>query len=59
VTDETRLIAIRQLAERHIATNTATREAACASLVRKGIYTPNGKLAPEYAQPPKAAARTR
>lgn len=45
---EARLNAIRQLSERHIATNTATPEAAGASLVRKGIYTPAGELAPEY-----------
>jgi DNA-binding transcriptional regulator YhcF (GntR family) len=48
LTDETRLIAIRQLAERHTAANTATAAAARASLVRKGIYTQAGQLTPEY-----------
>jgi hypothetical protein len=48
MTDETLLKAIKQLAERHIAANTATPEAARASLVRKGIYTENGRLTPEY-----------
>lgn len=47
MTDEARLEAIKRLAARHIA-NTATQEAARASLVRKGIYTANGELAPEY-----------
>jgi hypothetical protein len=59
VTDEARLVAIRRLAERHIAANTATPEAARASLVRKGIYTPAGQLTPEYAQPQQAAPRRR
>jgi hypothetical protein len=59
VTDEARLIAIRQLADRHIATNTATREAAQASMVRKGIYNNAGRLTPEYAQPQQATDRRR
>lgn len=59
VTDEARLVAIRQLAERHIAANTATPEAARASLVRKGIYTPTGHLTPEYASQPQQATTRR
>jgi DNA-binding transcriptional regulator YhcF (GntR family) len=49
-----RLATIRHLAEQHIAINAASAEAALASMVRKGIYTPSGRLTPEYTLPQEA-----
>lgn len=40
--------AIRKILERHTAANTASRVVARAALVREGIHTANGRLAPEY-----------
>jgi hypothetical protein len=40
--------AIKKLIERHTRLTTATSEAARDSLVKEGIHTPDGKLAPEY-----------
>ena len=48
MTEQAKLQAIKQLAERHITANTATLEAARASMVRKGIYTPSGRLTAQY-----------
>ena len=59
MTDEARLTAIRELSQRHIAANTGTREAALASMERKGIYNPSGHLTPEYAQPQQVIDRRR
>lgn len=40
--------AFKKLIARHTRETTATRETARASLVRQGIYTQDGRLAPEY-----------
>ena len=40
--------AIRKVIERHTALNAASQAVARAALVREGIRTPDGRLAPEY-----------
>lgn len=45
--DETRE-EIRRLLREHTARNTASRKAARDALVRRGIYTADGRLTPEY-----------
>jgi len=47
ITDEQRQ-AIRAAIKRQTAVNTASPEAALAALVRMGIYTEDGRIAPEY-----------
>ena len=46
------LEAYKQLLERRRAFYDANPEAARAALIRMGILTPDGKIAPEYAQEP-------
>lgn len=48
--------AIKILIERHTAANTATPEIARSSLIREGLYTNEGKIAPEYGGSTKAAS---
>lgn len=47
---------IRQLIRDHTAKNIKSPEAAQASLVRRGVYTPQGDLTPEYGGEPKDKA---
>jgi hypothetical protein len=47
--------AVRRLIARHTRLTTVDRETARASLVRDGIYTRDGQLAPEYRRYRKAA----
>ena len=47
---------IRNLIRAHTAQNTKSPEAAQASLVRRGVYTTQGDLTPEYGGEPKDKA---
>ncbi|WP_146217025.1 hypothetical protein [Falsiroseomonas bella] len=40
--------AIKRIIQRHTAVNTTSRAVARAALVREGIHTADGRLAPEY-----------
>ena len=42
--------AIREAIKRQTAVNTASPEAARAALVRMGLFTKDGKVAPEYSK---------
>jgi hypothetical protein len=54
---EQKRTAFKKLIERHTRVNTVNRETARASLVREGISTQDGRLAPEYSDTRKLAAR--
>jgi len=58
MTDEMRE-AIKQALKRRRAFNEANPEAARAALIRMGILTPDGKIAPEYAKEPDSASYRR
>jgi hypothetical protein len=47
---------IKQLIRQHTAKNTVSEEAARESLVRRGVYTADGKLTPAYGGKPKKKA---
>lgn len=51
MTDE-QLIRFKAAAERHTAKHLKTKESARALLIKEGIYTENGNIAPEYGGPP-------
>jgi hypothetical protein len=51
-----KLAALRRLIDRHTRENTISKEVARESLVREGIYTASGEIAPDY-QPERPAPR--
>ncbi len=51
--NEQRRIEIRKLIEEHSRTYTTSKEVARKRLIEEGIYTPEGRLRPEFGGKPK------
>jgi hypothetical protein len=51
MTEAERIERFREMAERHTAEHTVSKQTALDELVAEGIYTKDGKLAPEYGGP--------
>lgn len=45
---------LKKLIRQHTARNTTSAEVARESLIRRGVYTAQGKLTPEYGGDPKS-----
>jgi hypothetical protein len=56
MTSEAQRAAIKKMIERHTKAVAASKEVARASLIKEGIYTRDGKLAPSYGGKKKKCA---